>query len=370
VRQLLPELATVTETAVGFQPSWYFDDSALVSWAVGGVGSGTASFTTGIGFCQVPGGTPHIVATSTSGDAYAVDNGAGQFFVWQANTIYLIDPATWTIVAGPVTATSADADCPFRGVVTGDSSIWISFTRYSTLDLSVIETVDPTAWPSGTSAPSHAIYDRINDALWSDFILESVTTVRLLTAAIASPGRSMPTRFIDVEEMFAAATAGNDRHPRRVGRTRAGPGEERRRDVHRRRPADRQPGQLEPGLPVESNAEWVNTVVARYIEPDQKWNDHARRCVRVTPTSSPTASRGKRASRCAWCATSAGAARRRNQPPPGPAVGPGDGQAGAALLRAGRRRLGRSGSPTAISAAARRPSGSKPIRSTKSGRTR
>jgi hypothetical protein len=284
VRQLLPELATVTETAVGFQPSWYFDDSALVSWAVGGVGSGTASFTTGIGFCQVPGGTPHIVATSTSGDAYAVDNGAGQFFVWQANTIYLIDPATWTIVAGPVTATSADADCPFRGVVTGDSSIWISFTRYSTLDLSVIETVDPTAWPSGTSAPSHAIYDRINDALWSDFILESVTTVRLLHRhggyRVAGPIYANQ-EFLEVEGMFAAATAGNI--VTREGSVELEPGQAKS-IVATFTDADLVTGSQvswNHRILSESNPEKVNTVVVRYVEPDQKWNDHAAPVLRV-----------------------------------------------------------------------------------------
>jgi hypothetical protein len=38
----------VVPTAVGFQPSWYFDDQAGVSWAIGGVGTGVTSYTTGI----------------------------------------------------------------------------------------------------------------------------------------------------------------------------------------------------------------------------------------------------------------------------------------------------------------------------------
>jgi hypothetical protein len=36
------------------------------------------------------------------------------------------------------------------------------------------------------------------------------------------------------------------------------------------------------GFLSESDAEWVNTVVARYVEPSQKWNDHAAPVLRDT----------------------------------------------------------------------------------------
>jgi hypothetical protein len=87
--------------------------------------------------------------------------------------------------------------------------------------------------------------------------------------------------FIDVEEMFAAATAGSV--VTREGSVELEPGQAKSVvATFTDKDPLREQGQLERGDPFESNAEWVNTVVARYVEPSQKWNDHAAPVVRNT----------------------------------------------------------------------------------------
>jgi hypothetical protein len=88
--------------------------------------------------------------------------------------------------------------------------------------------------------------------------------------------------FIDVEEMFAAATAGSV--VTREGSVELEPGQAKSvvatftdKDI-----LSASKVSWNEAILSESNAEWVNTVVARYVEPSQKWNDHAAPVVRNT----------------------------------------------------------------------------------------
>jgi hypothetical protein len=167
-------------TTTGFHPAWYFDDLDGTSWAIGGQRTGS-SYTTGFGFYNLMTATEYLISAATSGAAYAFDNGADQFFVWQDDTIYLVDKATMTIVDGPVSTNSYNGSnqAPFVGVDQGAKTIWIGFTQYSTQDLSELETFSSSSWATGTSDDS-PIYDPINDAIWTKGTLDSGITIRYL----------------------------------------------------------------------------------------------------------------------------------------------------------------------------------------------
>lgn len=81
--------------------------------------------------------------------------------------------------------------------------------------------------------------------------------------------------FIEVEEMFAAATGGSV--VTREGSVELEPGAAK--SVVATFTDDDLLSASEvswnQGVLSESSGEWVNTVVARYVEPNQKWNDHA-----------------------------------------------------------------------------------------------
>jgi hypothetical protein len=91
----------VQSISVGFDPNWYFDDvdgkTIGVGEIHGGGGFALYDFTTS---------TEHDFLASGAGEAYAFDNGDGQYFVWQDDYAYLIDKSAWTVTAGPV-ATNA-----------------------------------------------------------------------------------------------------------------------------------------------------------------------------------------------------------------------------------------------------------------------
>lgn len=88
--------------------------------------------------------------------------------------------------------------------------------------------------------------------------------------------------FLEVEEMFAAACAGNV--VTREGSVELEPGEAK--SVSFTFTDDdilvASNVSWNQGILSESSGEWVNTVVARYVEPEQKWNDHAAPVVRNT----------------------------------------------------------------------------------------
>lgn len=276
----------VTARTVGFQPSWYFDSVDPLSWAVGGTTTGGNTYATGFSFLDLTtiGAVEHDVAAATSGKAYAFDNDAGQFVVWQQGQLYLVDKATFTIAAGPVAAPfvpdgGGNEDAPFRSVLNGDPWIWIGNTRFSATDLSVLETITLSDWTGGVSHSTNGlIYDRLNDALLGALLTEGFVTVRFLHRhggyRVAGPIYSNQL-YIDVEGMFAAATAGSI--ITREGAVMIEPGQAKSvvatftdRDLVVGSKASWNHGFLS-----ESSDEWLNTVVGTYVEPDQKWNSHA-----------------------------------------------------------------------------------------------
>lgn len=143
----------------GFSANHYFEDVNGQAWAVGQVSTDPK-----IAFSMMPNGLVHEVTTGETGDAFAIDNGNGGFFVWQGGKVMLVDPASWTVTASTanVSVNFATPSMAFRHSRPGQTSIWVGPTEYSTLDASIIRTV--SGWPVGELA-DWVIFDPINHAL-------------------------------------------------------------------------------------------------------------------------------------------------------------------------------------------------------------
>jgi hypothetical protein len=184
---------------------------------------------------------------------------------------------TFAITAGPVAVSASASAQPFVSAQAGDKDIWIGETRVSTQDLSTLETVDLGDWGAGTSTSANPTYDRINDAILTRGTLESDITMRLLHRhggyRVSGPIYANQ-EFLEVEEMFAAAVGGNI--ITHEGSVLLEPGQAKS-VVETFTDDDLLIGEeatWNGGFLSESSSEWVNTIVANYIEPDQKWNPH------------------------------------------------------------------------------------------------
>jgi hypothetical protein len=167
----------------GFFATWYAEDLIGLAWA-GGPPLSSGNFTSAVGFYRMDGaGDPAFsVSTASAGEAYFFINSEGNAVVWQDDKLYIVNLTTQTIdlgpVSAPVTASAVGQNSPFRAVRPGDGWIWIGFSRFSALDLTVLESVDPSSWTTGGT--SNVFYDRYNDALWGKSTTDSGITVRLL----------------------------------------------------------------------------------------------------------------------------------------------------------------------------------------------
>jgi hypothetical protein len=288
IHQLVGDL--IVTTALSFHPTWMFTDLDGASIALGGPASGL-SYTPGIALCTLPDFTTDTIAVATEGECYGLDNGAGGYFVWQSASGglgFIIDKATRTLTAGPVAMPFSNDgggnDKPFRGAAQGDAAIWIGFTQYSTRDLSTLRTESPGDWSSISGFESSgAVYDRINNALLTRESVPAELGIRFLdqTGGYRVSGPIYANQdFIDVEGMFAAATGGTV--VTREGSVELNPGHAET-VVETFTDADLLSGSQvswNQGILSEANQEWLNTVVARYVEPSQKWQDHAAPVVR------------------------------------------------------------------------------------------
>lgn len=161
--------------------------------------------------------------------------------------------------------------------------MWIGYSEIDTRTCTVLRTVDPSDWIA--QGITSGVYDRVNHALITHEVGTDEITWRFLDRhgayRVAGPIYANQ-EHIEVEEMFAAATAGSV--VTREGSVELEPGHAKS-VVASFTDADLLSGSQvtwNQGFLSEANAEWVNTVVARYVEPSQKWNDHAAPVVRST----------------------------------------------------------------------------------------
>lgn len=150
---------------VGFKPTDYFSDIDGNAMAVGPTGTGD------VGFCDAPSGTnPFTVTTGLNGDAAAMDNGLGQYFLYQSGFTYLVDKDTHAIVAGPFASeltSGSDMRRYFETQAPGAPSVWIGFTEHNASTGEAIRTVNHALWMPDVS--TRTIYDRLNHAIISEF---------------------------------------------------------------------------------------------------------------------------------------------------------------------------------------------------------
>jgi hypothetical protein len=147
--------------------------------------------------------------------------------------------------------------------------------------LSLLRSIDttPFAVPNlGGFEVDGYIYDPINHALIQATNSASGLVVRFLDRdghyRVAGPIYANQL-FIDVEQMFAAATAGSI--VTREGSVLIEPGQAKS-VTFTFTDDDLLSGSKvswNQGFLSEASDEWINTVVATYVEPDQKWNSHA-----------------------------------------------------------------------------------------------
>lgn len=201
------------------------------------------------------------------------------FFVVSDGKFYTIDDATGAI------KTSGSFALQTLNLPRNDplqTSYWADFTQVSLEDGSTIRSVDPSDWVAETTVGDE-FYDLFNHAIWA--AQSGHQTIRFLDIhggyRIAGPIYASQ-EFLEVEEMFAAATAGSI--ITREGSVELEPGQAKS-VVASFTDDDLLAGSevsWNQGFLSESDPEWVNTVVARYVEPDQQWTDHAAPVVRDT----------------------------------------------------------------------------------------
>jgi hypothetical protein len=274
---------SVTTIDPGFFATWYAPDLGGEAWAGGSPVDGGGSFTSAMGFYRMDGGggAAFTVASAAAGAVYFFINPDGNALAYQAGNLYVVNLVTQAIDVGPV-AVGTSGNSPFRGVTAGDPWFWFGFTRYSSTDLSVLQTEDPGDWASGTPAETPT-YDRINDAIWTDG--DGQATVRFLainrTKFTIGGIVAADQKYLEVEEMFAAAVAGIIIQPE--GAVEIEPAQSKTpsfsfTDADILATTD---VQFNQSILSRADSEWVNTVVPRYVEPKQKWQDHATPVRRV-----------------------------------------------------------------------------------------
>jgi hypothetical protein len=165
-------------------------------------------------------------------------------------------------------------------------TVWVGYSEISLEDGTVLRTKDPADWVSEDSgSPARLIYDDVSHALIAHPQFDNHLTWRYLISdqryRIAGPVYANQ-EFLEVEEMFAAACAGSV--VTRGGSVELEPGQAKS-IVATFTDDDLISGSQvnwNQGVLSDSSQEWVNTVVARYVEPRQMWTDHGAPVVRDT----------------------------------------------------------------------------------------
>jgi hypothetical protein len=266
----------VTAIALTFSTTHIFEGPGSTAWAVGP----DAATANNLSLAQIPPamGTPAAsrATGAGAGPAYGMWNGAGGLVVWQNGHLYLFDATTLAFVtSATVGGSSTYADNTFNNVAPGAATIWIGNTEYDTRTLATLRSVVFANWID--QLITGTVYDRINHAIISHELATDELTWRFLDRhggyRVAGPVYSNQP-FIEVEQMFAAATGGSILT--REGAVFVEPGQVKS-VVATITDADLIVGSKvnwNQGFLSESSDEWLNTVVAKYVERDQKWNSH------------------------------------------------------------------------------------------------
>jgi hypothetical protein len=266
-----------TAFGLGWQVQRYFADASGDVWGIGEDAGNLriANLDTGLVL------TPSVSSVSNPKGMF---NPEGNLFVEQQGNLYLIDPVTGAVLDSNLGVFTSSADAVFRNVLVGAASIWFVNVEYDTTTLQVLRTVNLDSWATAGSVQT-SVYSWLAHALITKPLLADEFQFRWLDHhagyRVAGPVYSNQD-YIDVEGMFAAATGGTV--VTREGSVELNPGHAES-VVATFTDADLLSGSkvsCNRGILSESSEEWLNTVVARYVEPTQKWQDHGAPVVRDT----------------------------------------------------------------------------------------
>lgn len=275
----LPAVGAFTVTAVNFNANFAFTNAAGVAIALGTTSGNVLAV-------AVAGAAATLIDTSaygTSGDAYGFDPDDGvHYIVRQGDYLFFVTKTAPSITLAVNTGVTPDRLLDsFSATRIGAGSFWNGNSEYASADLSLIRTVDtsPFTVPDlGGVELVGMIYDPLNDALLSFTNSAPGIIYRFLdrngSYRVAGPIYANQAH-IDVEQMFAAATGGSI--VTRDGSVELDPGAAKS-VVATITDADLIVGSKvswNQGFLSEASDEWLNTVVATYVEPDLKWNSHA-----------------------------------------------------------------------------------------------
>lgn len=256
-------------------------DDAGHRWALFQPGGTSNDFT----LTDLDGSSSYTIVGAVSRSAFSAARlcyvaSIGRFAVYSDGHFYSISKAT-----GAVISTSVVSWTPhFVQLATDRTSFWDGMTEYSLADGSLIRALVQSDW--GVASASHHAYEPVNNAIWAreagptTYIVAVMLLDRHGGYRVAGPIYSSQP-FLDVEHMFEAATAGSILT--REGSVFIEPGQAKS-VVATFTDADLVAGtkaSWNQGFLSESSSEWLNTVVATYVEPDQKWNSHSAPPMRV-----------------------------------------------------------------------------------------
>lgn len=174
----------------GFSPTHYFADENGQAWCVG-----TRIGDVDLGLAEV--GSTGTIFTGTDGPAAAMDNGNGQFLVWQENFLLLIDKNTLTVVdSAPAACSFSVVLLAFDSIAAGAAFIWLSETKYDTQTLDVLETIVFDDWVTEIG-PWGSVYDPVSNAIVSRASGSTQLTWRYLDR-VGSDGVTLQTVVDDV----------------------------------------------------------------------------------------------------------------------------------------------------------------------------
>lgn len=154
--------SSISKYFTTFAPTHYFEDADNGTWWAVGVNTGD------INLCIFSSHTAATtVDTTYNGGSVGMDNGNGHLVISQGGYLQLWDKTTMTKVSQVALSTTFDRQyIAFDNVKPGAKDIWIGDTRYSTQDLSVIETINIDNWINdGAFEFNTPIWDAVNDAI-------------------------------------------------------------------------------------------------------------------------------------------------------------------------------------------------------------
>lgn len=154
--------SAVIEDPVAWVVQHYCSDGANI-WALGSTGGSNITIKCVVG--DRAGEVGSLTSPTGSGASEFLHNGAGSFVLRSGNELLLVEDVTFTVTSqatrGPFDANNTKPQ--FYNYRTGAESIWLNEREVSTLNLSLLRTVNLLNWYSNDT--DGLIYDYINDAL-------------------------------------------------------------------------------------------------------------------------------------------------------------------------------------------------------------